>query len=133
DSTYDGQVRVRWFEGGKLNASANCVDRHAERTPDRLAILWEGDDPRETRRITYRELRDEVSRLANVLSSLGVRKGDRVTIYLPMVPEAAFALLACARIGAVHSVVFAGFSPESLASRILDCGSEWLLTADEGL
>ena len=128
-----GDVRVRWFYDGTLNVAANCVDRHAEATPDRVAIVWEGDDPAEDRKFTYAELRDEVCRMANVLRSLGVKKGDRVTIYMPMIPEVAFAMLACARLGAVHSVVFGGFSPEALAGRIEDCGSAVVVTADEGL
>ena len=128
-----GDVRVRWFYDGTLNVAANCVDRHAEATPDRVAIVWEGDDPAEDRKFTYAELRDEVCRMANVLRSLGVKKGDRVTIYMPMIPEVAFAMLACARLGAVHSVVFGGFSPEALAGRIADCGSAVVVTADEGL
>ena len=125
-----GDIHVRWFEDGKLNASVNCLDRHLGA---RTAIIWEGDDPSQSRRISYTELHADVCRLANGLKSLGVGKGDRVAIYLPMVPEAAVAMLACARIGAVHSVVFAGFSPESLANRIQDCGAQVLITADEGL
>ena len=128
-----GDVRVRWFHDGTLNVAANCVDRHAEATPDRTAIVWEGDAPAEDGKFTYAELRTEVCRMANVLRSLGVKKGDRVTIYMPMIPEVAFAMLACARIGAVHSVVFGGFSPEALAGRIADCGSAVVVTADEGL
>ncbi|HJS39422.1 MAG TPA: acetate--CoA ligase [Burkholderiales bacterium] len=128
-----GDVRIRWFADGILNASANCLDRHLADRGARTAILWEGDDPAESREITYAQLHAEVCRLANGLRELGVRKGDRVTIYLPMVPEAAVAMLACARIGAIHSVVFAGFSPESLASRIRDCDARLLITADEGL
>jgi len=124
---------IRWFEDGVLNANASCVDRHANATPTRTAIIWEPDDPTEAaRRISYAELRNEVSRLANLLKARGVRKGDRVTIYLPMIPEAVFALLACARIGAIHNVVFAGFSPEALAGRIADCDSTIVITADEG-
>jgi acetyl-CoA synthetase len=125
--------RIRWFEDGVLNACANCVDRHLEARGDETAILWEGDDPAESRAISYRELHREVCRMANVFKAHGVGRGDRVTIYLPMIPEAAFAILACARIGAVHSVVFAGFSPESLAGRINDCASKLVITADEGL
>ena len=128
-----GDVRVRWFHDGTLNVAANCVDRHAEATPDRTAIIWEGDDPAEDGKFTYAELRTEVCRMANVLRSLGVEKGDRVTVYMPMIPEVAFAMLACARLGAVHSVVFGGFSPEALAGRIADCGSAVVVTADEGL
>ena len=126
-------VLIEWFADGTLNVAANCVDRHAERTPDRTAILWEGDDPDESKAISYAELRAEVCRMANVLKARGVTAGDRVTIYMPMIPEAAFAMLACARIGAVHSVVFGGFSPDALADRILDCESSLLITADEGV
>jgi acetyl-CoA synthetase len=128
-----GDVSIRWFEDGVLNAAYNCIDRHLERRGDQVAIIWEGDDPSESRKITYRELHDEVCRFANVLRNRGVGKGDRVTIYLPMVPEAAYAILACARLGAIHSVVFGGFSPDSLAGRIEDCGSRMIITADEGL
>ncbi len=124
---------IRWFEDGTLNVSANCIDRHLAHRGDAVAILWEGDAPGEDRRITYRELHEEVCRLANALRANGVRKGDRVTIYLPMIPEAAFSMLACARIGAIHSVVFGGFSPDSLAGRIQDCDSTVVITADEGL
>ncbi len=134
DTSFDeADFRIRWFEDGELNVAANCVDRHAVARPDAIAILWEGDDPADSRRISYAELRDEVSRLANALKARGVRKGDRVTIYLPMIPEAAFAMLACARIGAIHSVVFGGFSPDSLCNRIHDCDSRVVITADEGL
>ena len=128
-----GEVSIRWFYDGTLNVSANCVDRHAERTPDKIAIIWEGDDPGEDRKFTYRELKSEVCRMANVLKSLGARRGDRVTIYMPMIPEVAFAMLACARIGAIHSVVFGGFSPHALAGRISDCSSEIVITAGEEL
>ncbi len=133
NTSFDGDVRIRWFEGGKLNACHNCVDRHLPLRANQTAILWEGDDTRESRRITYQELHEQVCRMANVLKSQGVKKGDRVTIYLPMIPEAAYAMLACARIGAIHSVVFAGFSAESLRGRIEDCGSSLVITADEGL
>jgi acetyl-CoA synthetase len=126
-----GDVHIRWFQDGTLNASTNCLDRHLVANARRTAIVWEGDDPAQSRALTYAELHAEVCRLANGLKSLGVRKGDRVTIYLPMVPEAAVAMLACARIGAVHSVVFAGFSPESLANRIRDCEAKVLITVDE--
>jgi acetyl-CoA synthetase len=126
-------VSIRWFEDGTLNVSANCIDRHLEKRGDQTAILFEGDDPNDSRAITYRQLHTEVCRFANVLKAHGVKRGDRVTIYLPMIPEAAFAMLACTRIGAVHSVVFAGFSPDSLAGRIEDCDSKIVLTADEGL
>jgi acetyl-CoA synthetase len=128
-----GDVHIRWFEDGALNASVNCLDRHLPRRADRPAIIWEGDDPGEQRTISYARLHADVCRLANGLKSLGVRRGDRVTIYLPMVPEAAVAMMACARIGAIHSVVFAGFSPESLAGRIRDCDSRLLITADEAV
>jgi acetyl-CoA synthetase len=125
--------RIRWFADGVLNASANCIDRHLKTRRNDTAILWEGDDPAASRKITYGELHAEVCRMANVLKAHGVKKGDRVTLYLPMIPEAAYAMLACARIGAVHSVVFAGFSPDSLAGRINDCESRVVITADEGV
>ena len=126
--------RIRWFEGGVLNIAANCLDRHLIERGEQVAIIWEPDDPAEpVRRLTYRELHRDVCRFANALKAQGVAKGDRVTIYLPMVPDAAVAMLACARIGAVHSVVFAGFSPEALAGRIADCASRIVVTADEGL
>ncbi len=124
---------ARWFEGARLNVAYNCIDRHLAAHADRIAILWEGDSPGRDARITYRELHQRVCRLANALKARGVRKGDRVCIYLPMIPEAAYAMLACARIGAVHSVVFGGFSPESLKDRILDSDCRVLITADEGL
>ncbi len=126
-------ISIKWFEDGALNVAHNCVDRHLEKRGDQVAIIWEGDDPSESRQITYRELHSEVCRFANVLRNRDVKKGDRVTIYMPMIPEAAFAMLACARLGAVHSVVFGGFSPDSLAGRIDDCGSKIVITADEGL
>ena len=126
-------VSIKWFEDGELNVSYNCVDRHAAATPDKVAIIWEGDSPDDDKKITYAELKDEVSRLANVLKAHGVKKGDRVTLYLPMIPEAAYAMLACARIGAVHSIVFGGFSPDSLGARIEGCDSSVVITADEGL
>ncbi len=124
---------VRWFEGGTLNACTNCVDRHLPERADQVAIIWEGDDPDTQKVITYRELADEVCHLANALASRGVKKGDRVCIYMPMIPEAAYAMLACARIGAIHSVVFGGFSPQALKDRILDSDCQTLITADEGL
>jgi len=124
---------IKWFANGTLNIAANCLDRHLAERGDVPAILWAGDDPSESRTITYRELHEEVCRFANLLKGQGVRKGDRVTIYMPMIPEAAMAMLACARIGAIHSVVFGGFSPESLAGRITDCDSTVVITADEGL
>ncbi len=127
-------VSIKWFEDGTLNVSANCIDRHLKKRGKQVAIIWEPDDPgAEARHITYRELHEEVCRLANVLKAQGVKRGDRVTIYLPMIPEAAYAMLACARIGAIHSVVFGGFSPDSLAGRIQDCKSKLVITADEGL
>ncbi|WP_210526772.1 acetate--CoA ligase [Rubellimicrobium arenae] len=126
-----GNVSIKWFEDGTLNVSANCIDRHVARDGDRVAIIWEPDNPKaDVRRITYRELLEETCRLANVLKDQGVNKGDRVVIYLPMIPEAAFAMLACARIGAVHSVVFGGFSPDALANRINDSGAKVVITAD---
>ncbi|HIJ84561.1 MAG TPA: AMP-binding protein, partial [Magnetococcales bacterium] len=123
---------IRWFEGGKTNASYNCLDRHLETRGDQIAIIWEGDDPNADRRITYRQLHAEVCRMANVLKGRGVAKGDRVCIYLPMIIEAAVAMLACARIGAVHSVVFGGFSPDSIKDRILDSDCRTVITADGG-
>ncbi len=132
--SFDKPVRIRWFEGGVLNVAANCIDRHLEKRGDKVAILWEPDAPsREGRKITYRELHDQVGRMANVLKAHGVKKGDFVTIYMPMIPEAAFAMLACARIGAPHSVVFGGFSSEALADRMRDCASRFIITADEGV
>nr|MBP8063330.1 AMP-binding protein [Brevundimonas sp.] len=125
--------RIRWFGDGILNVAYNCLDRHLAGRGDETAILWEGDEPTQSGGLTYRELHAEVCRMANVLKGLGVVKGDRVTLYLPMIPAAAVAMLACARIGAVHSVVFGGFSPDSLAGRIEDCGSKIIITADEGL
>ena len=129
---FNGDVKVKWFEDGTLNASANCLDRHLATRGDQTAIIWEGDDPAQSKHVTYRELHEMVCRMANVLKSLGVKKGDRVCIYLPMVVEAAVAMLACARVGAVHTVVFGGFSPDSLAQRIQDAGVEVVITADEG-
>ena len=126
-------VSIKWFEDGNLNVSYNCIDRHAKSNPGRIAIIWEGDDPNETKKITYKELLLKVSRTANVLKKIGVKKGDRVTIYLTMIPELAYIMLACARIGAVHSIIFGGFSAESIAGRIKDCQSEYVVTADEGV
>jgi len=127
-------VSIKWFEDGTLNVSANCIDRHLKKRGEQTAIIWEPDDPNtEARHITYRELHDNVCKLANVLKAQGVKKGDRVTIYLPMIPEAAYAMLACARIGAVHSIVFGGFSPDALAGRVEDCKSKIVITADHGL
>ena len=126
-------VSIKWFEDGTTNVSLNCIDRHLAKRGDQVAIIWEGDNPAESKHITYNQLHDEVSRFANVLKSKGVVKGDAVTIYLPMIPEAAYAMLACARIGAVHSIVFGGFSPDSVAGRIEGCQSKVIITADEGL
>ena len=130
DWDYD-QVDIKWFTGAKLNVSYNCLDRHLETRADETAIIWEGDDPAVDKKITYRELHREVCRFANVLKARGVGKGDRVSIYMPMIPEAAVAMLACARIGAVHSIVFGGFSPEALKDRILDSDCRVVVTADE--
>ncbi len=128
-----GQVSIEWYGDGTTNVAQNCIDRHLASRGDKTAILWEGDDPNQSRRISYRELHTEVCRFANVLKAQGVHKGDTVTIYMPMIPEAAYAMLACARIGAVHSVVFGGFSPDALAGRISGCASKFVVTADEGL
>ena len=134
DVSYDAKdLHIRWYHDGELNLSANCLDRHLEQRGDKTAILWEGDDPNESKAITYRQLHEQVCKAANMLKSLGVVKGDRITIYMPMIPEAAVAMLACARIGAVHTVVFGGFSPDSLAGRISDSSSKVVITADEGL
>ncbi|RMF80073.1 MAG: acetate--CoA ligase [Nitrospirae bacterium] len=126
------RAEIAFFEGGELNVAANCLDRHLETLGERTAIIWEGDEPDEDRHITYRELHEQVCRFANVLKAHGVKRGDRVTIYLPMIPELAVAMLACARIGAIHSVIFAGFSPNSIRDRIEDCGADVVITADEG-
>jgi len=134
DVSWDkADLHVRWYADGTLNACANCIDRHLPEKANDTAIIWEGDDPAVDATITYGELHTHVSRLANAMKSLGVKKGDRVTLYMPMVPEAAYAMLACARIGAVHSVVFGGFSPDALAGRLTDCESRFIITADEGL
>jgi acetyl-CoA synthetase len=133
NTTFSGDVSIKWYEDGTLNVSANCIDRHLARRGDQVAIIWEGDDPTVEQQITYKQLHAAVCKFANVLKANGVKKGDRVTIYLPMIPEAAYAMLACARIGAVHSVVFGGFSADSLAGRIDDCDSKFIITADEGL
>ncbi len=130
--SYEDDVNIKWFEGARLNVSFNCLDRHLETRGDQVAILWEGDDPEEDRQITYRELHEEVCRFANVLKARGVKKGDCISIYMPMVPEAAVAMLACTRIGAVHSIVFGGFSSEALKDRILDSDCRLVITADEG-
>src|SRR5215213_10308856 len=126
-------VSIKWYEQGTLNVAYNCIDRHLKTRADQIAIIWEGDDPKDHKHITYQELHDEVCRFANILRNRNVEKGDRVTIYMPMIPEAAYAMLACARLGAIHSVVFGGFSPDSLASRIEGCASRMVITADEGL
>src|SRR3984893_16942656 len=128
-----GNVSIKWFEDGTTNCAHNCIDRHLEKRGDQVAIIWEGDDPKDHKKITYKQLHAEVCRFANVLKAQGAKKGDRITIYLPMIPEAAYAMLACARIGAVHSVVFGGFSPDSLAGRIEDAKSTLIVTADEGI
>ena len=134
DYSFDADnLYIKWFEGGKLNVCYNCIDKHLEKRADQTAIIWEGDDPNTDKHISYRELHEQVCRLANVLVSRGVKKGDRVCIYMPMIPEATYAMLACTRIGAVHSVVFGGFSPESLKDRILDSDCQVVITADEGL
>jgi acetyl-CoA synthetase len=133
NATFSGNVSIKWFEDGVTNVAYNCIDRHLDTRGDEVAIIWEGDDPKDDKAITYRQLHDEVCRFANILRNRNVEKGDRVTIYLPMIPEAAYAMLACARIGAVHSVVFGGFSPDSLAGRIEDCKSNVVITADEGV
>ena len=129
----NNDVNIKWFYDGTLNASYNCIDRHLSDKSDQIAIIWEGDDPNESKKITYKELHQKVSKFANMMKHFGVQKGDRVTIYMPMIPEVAYAMLACARIGAIHSVVFGGFSPDALAGRILDCDSKFLITADEGI
>ncbi len=133
DTSFTGDINIKWFDGAKLNACYNCVDRHLPQRARDTAIIWEGDNPEESEHISYQTLFSEVCRFANVLKSMGIKKGDVVTIYMPMVPEAAYAMLACARIGAVHSVVFGGFSPESLKNRVVDCGSKLIITANEGV
>ena len=134
DVSYDlKDLHIRWFYDGSLNVSSNCLDRHLEARGNQIAIIWEGDDPKDTKKITYRELHEEVCKFSNALKANGAKKGDRITIYMPMIPEAAVAMLACARIGAIHSVVFGGFSPDSLAGRITDCDSNIIITADEGI
>ncbi|HWL66771.1 MAG TPA: acetate--CoA ligase [Geminicoccus sp.] len=133
NTSFDGDVSIKWYEDGELNVAYNCIDRHLPRHANRVAIIWEADNPEHERIVTYRELHRRVCKIANVLKAHGVKKGDRVTIYLPMIPEAAYTMLACARIGAVHSVVFGGFSPDSLADRIKDCDSKLVVTADGGL
>lgn len=134
NTSYDpGHVSIKWYEDGLLNVSANCLDRHLSERGDKVAIIWEGDNPAEDRKITYRELHAEVCKFANVLKAQGVKRGHMVCLYMPMVPEAAIAMLACTRIGAVHSIVFGGFSPEALSGRIIDSGASVVITADEGL
>ena len=136
DRTLDwdyNKAYIRWYEGGKLNVSHNCLDRHLEARGDQKALIWESDDPNVDRSFTYKQLHSEVSRFANVMKALGVVKGDRVMIYMPMIPELAIACLACARIGAVHSVVFGGFSSEALKNRIIDCDGKMLITANAGV
>ncbi|TVQ30368.1 MAG: acetate--CoA ligase [Geminicoccaceae bacterium] len=132
DASYTGDVHIRWFEDGELNVCVNCVDRHLARRADQTAIIWEADNPEFAEHITYAQLHERVCKLANILKDLGVAKGDRVTIYLPMIPEAAYAMLACARLGAIHSIVFGGFSPDSLSDRVVDCGSNLIITCDGG-
>ncbi len=127
------EVKIKWYFDGTTNVSYNCVDRHAKNTPDKTAIIWEADDPAKVKIITYKELQSEVCKIANVLKKIGVKKGDRVTIYLTMIPELAYVMLACARIGAIHSIIFGGFSSDSIAGRIKDCNSEYVVTADEGI
>src|SRR6185312_9722135 len=133
NASFEGNVSIKWFEDGLTNVSYNCIDRHLEKRGDQIAIIWEGDDPSDEKKVTYKELHEQVCRFANVLKKHGVRKGDRVTIYMPMILEAAYAMFACTRIGAIHSVVFGGFSPDALAGRIVDCKSNFVITADEGL
>lgn len=133
NTSYKGDVSIKWYEGSKLNVSYNCIDRHLETRGDQTAIIWEGDDPNDDQKISYKELHKQVCKLSNALKNHGVQKGDVVTIYMPMIPEAAYAMLACTRIGAIHSVVFGGFSPEALKGRILDCDSKFVITADEGV
>jgi len=133
ESSFYDDVSIKWFSDGSLNVSENCIDRHLKDRGDKVAIIWQGDEPGEHKKITYKELHREVCKLANGLKSLGVKKGDRVTIYLPMIPEAAYAMLACSRIGAIHSVVFGGFAPESLKDRVMDCSSNTIITANEGI
>ena len=126
-------VSIEWYYDGTLNVSENCIDRHAKKTPNKIAIIWEGDDPSNSQKITYKELLQQVNKTANALKEIGVQKGDRVTIYLTMIPELAYVMLACTRIGAIHSIIFGGFSADSIAGRILDCKSDFVVTADEGL
>ena len=127
------EVKIKWFEDGTLNASANCIDRHLKDKKDKTAIIWVGDDPKDSQKITYKQLHQKVSKAANGLKKLGIKKGDRVTIYLTMIPELAILMLACVRIGAVHSIIFGGFSADSISGRVNDCESEYIITADEGV
>ncbi|MDA9663502.1 AMP-binding protein, partial [Candidatus Pelagibacter sp.] len=127
------EVRIKWYEDGTLNASSNCIDRHLKDKKDKTAIIWVGDDPKDTKKISYKQLHKEVSKVANGLKVLGIKKGDRVTIYLTMIPELAITMLACARIGAIHSIIFGGFSAESISGRVNDCKSEYIITSDEGV
>ena len=134
NTSYDyHNVSIKWFEDGQLNVAANCIDRHLATKADQVAIIWEGDDPADHASITYRELHEAVCKLSNVYKSLGVGRGDRVVLYMPMIPEAAYAMLACARIGAIHSIVFGGFSPDALGDRIEGCEAKLVVTADQGL
>ena len=133
ESVFGEEVKIKWFSDGSLNASYNCLDRHLKDKGNKTAIIWESDDPSNSKKITYNQLHKEVCKLSNGLKAVGVSKGDRVTIYMPMVPEAAIAMLACSRIGAIHSVVFGGFAPESLRNRIEDCNSSVIITANEGV
>jgi len=133
NTSYKGKVSIKWYEDGLTNVSYNCIDRHLKKRGNQVALIWEGDNPYDDKKITYNELHEQVCRLANVMKKHGVKKGDRVTIYMPMIPEAAYAMLACTRIGAIHSIVFGGFSPDALAGRIVDCESTFVITADEGL
>ena len=126
-------VKIKWFYDGTLNASANCIDRHLKDKKNKTAIIWVGDDPKDSKQISYKDLHRNVSKTANGLKELGIKKGDRVTIYLTMIPELAYVMLACARIGAIHSIIFGGFSPDSIAGRINDCQSDYIITADEGV
>ena len=126
-------VRIKWYYDGTLNASVNCIDRHLENKKNKTAIIWIGDDPKDSKKISYKELHENVCKAANGLKELGIKKGDRVTIYLTMIPELAYVMLACARIGAIHSIIFGGFSPDSISGRINDCKSDYIITADEGI
>ena len=127
------EVKIKWFQDGTLNASANCIDRHLKDKKDKTAIIWVGDDPKDSQKISYKQLHQKVSKAANGLKKLGIKKGDRVTIYLTMIPELAILMLACVRIGAVHSIIFGGFSADSISGRVNDCESEYIITADEGV